>query len=893
MAGPLLETKLYVPASRSGLVTRPRLSQRLQRGLGCKLMLVSAPAGFGKTTLLAEWLDSPVGSGPERATAWLSLDQDDNDPATFWTYVVTALGTAVPEIGGNTLALLQEAQATPVRLLLTTLINELGTGTTHVVLVLDDYHVIDSREVQDGIDFLLENLPPRLHLVIVSRADPALPLANLRARGELVEVRAADLRFTTDEAASYLNGAMGLELTPEDVGALEGRTEGWIAALQLAALSMEGRDDASGFIAGFAGDDRYVVDYLVEEVLKRQPEQVQDFLMQTSILDRMNGSLCDALTGQGDGRAMLEDLDKRNLFLVPLDDRRRWYRYHHLFADVLQARLLDEQPGRISELHRLASDWHEANGDRAEAIRHAMAGQDFASAAELVELEMPALRRDRREATLRAWLESLPSDVLKVRPVLCMGLAGTRLSTGTIEGVESLLLDAQRTLDEAPSDMVVVDHEAFRRLPADVAVHRAGLALMHGDVDNTVVLARSAMDLALDDDLLAQGAASALIGLAAWRHGDLETASTSYAESVRLFEQIGHIADVLGCSITLADLQLTRGGLRAAIATFDHALVLAAGQEGAVLRGTADMHVGRSALLYEIDDLDAARQELARCVELGELNGLPQNAYRSRVVMAQLAEADGDLDAATSFLDEAERVYVGDFSPEVRPVPALRARVWLAQGRLADALRWVDQRELSATDELNYLREFEHITLARILIAEESNDQAVDLLERLARAADEGGRSGSLIEIRVVQALAHQARGDQEAALESLEAALGLAEPEGFVRTFVDEGAPMAALLAAAADRGFASRYVGRLLAALPTTKRPSAAPDLVEPLSDREQEVLRLLGTELSGPEIARELVVSLNTVRSHTKSIYTKLGVNTRRTAVRRAQELGLLSR
>jgi len=892
MAGPLLETKLYVPTSRSGLVPRPRLSQRLQRGLGCKLMLVSAPAGFGKTTLLAEWLGSRVGSGPERATAWLSLDQGDNDPATFWTYVVTALGTAVPGIGGNTLALLQEAPPAPVRLLLTTLINELGTDTTDVFLVLDDYHVIDSREVQDGIDFLLENLPPRLHLVIVSRADPALPLANLRARGELVEVRAADLRFTTEEAASYLNGAMGLELTHEDVGALEGRTEGWIAALQLAALSMEGREDASGFIAGFAGDDRYVVDYLVEEVLKRQPEQVQDFLMQTSVLDRMSGPLCDALTGHGDGRAMLEDLDKRNLFLVPLDDRRRWYRYHHLFADVLQARLLDERPGRVPELHRRASDWHETNGDRAEAIRHAMAGQDFAGAADLVELEMPALRRERREATLRAWLEMLPRDVLKVRPVLCMGLAGTRLSTGTIEGVEVLLLDAQRGLDETPSDMVVVDHEEFRRLPADVAVHRAGLALMQGDVDDTVVFAGRAMDLALDDDHLARGAASALMGLAAWRHGDLETASTSYAESVRLFEQIGHIADVLGCSITLADLQLTRGGLRDAIATFDHALRLAAGQEGAVLRGTADMHVGRSALLYELDELDAARQELARCVELGDHNGLPQNAYRSRVVMALLAGADGDLDAATAFLDEAARVYVGDFSPEVRPVPALRARVWLAQGRLADALRWVDQRELSATDDLSYLREFEHITLARVLIAEESLDRAVDLLERLARAAEEGGRSGSLIEIQVVQALAYQARGDQESALTSLEAALRLAEPEGYVRTFVDEGAPMAALLAAAADRGIAPRYVGRLRAAFPTTPRPSAGPDLLEPLSDREQEVLRLLGTELSGPEIARELVVSLNTVRSHTKSIYTKLGVNTRRTAVRRAQELGLLS-
>ena len=411
-------------------------------------MLVSAPAGFGKTTLLAEWLDSPVGSGRERATAWLSLDQNDNDPATFWTYVVAALRTATPEIGANTLALLQEAQPTPVRLLLTTLINELGPGATDLVLVLDDYHVIDSREVQDGVGFLVEHLPPRLHLVIVSRADPSLPLANLRARGELVEVRAADLRFTTEEAAAYLNGAMGLELTAEDVGALEGRTEGWIAALQLAALSMEGREDASGFIAGFAGDDRYVVDYLVEEVLKRQPEQVQDFLMQTSILDRMNGSLCDALTGQEGGRATLEDLDKRNLFLVPLDDRRQLVPLppplRRRAAGTTARRAARPGGGAAPPRER----WHEANGDRTEAIRHAMAGEDFAGAADLVELEIPVLRRERREATLRAWLESLPSEVLGVRPVLCMGLGGARMSTGTFEGVESLLLDAQRWLDD-------------------------------------------------------------------------------------------------------------------------------------------------------------------------------------------------------------------------------------------------------------------------------------------------------------------------------------------------------------------------------------------------------------------------------------------------------------
>ncbi len=596
MAGALLETKLYVPGRRSGLVRRHRLSDRLRRGLGCKLTLVSAPAGFGKTTLLADWLAPPEGSALERATAWLSLDDADNDPATFWAYVIAALRTAVPGIGADALALVQEAPPSPVRLLLTTLINEVGAGSTDLVLVLDDYHVIESREVQDGVAFLLEHLPPRLHLVIVGRADPALPLAGLRGRGELVEIRAADLRFTTDETAAYLNDAMGLGLTREDVGALEGRTEGWIAALQLAALSMEGRADASGFIAGFAGDDRYVVDYLVEEVLRRQPEPVQDFLMRTSVLERMNGSLCDALTGQDRGRAMLEDLDRRNLFLVPLDDRRKWYRYHHLFADVLRARLLDEQPRRVPELHRLASAWHRSHGDHAEAIRHAITGGDFSGAADLVELAIPALRRDRREPTMRAWLELLPPEVLRVRPVLCNALAGSRLSTGTMEGADSLLRDAQRWLDEPTDEMVVVDHDEFGRLPAGVAVHRAGLALVTGDVDGTVAFARRALDLAQDDDHLARGAASALRGLAAWGSGDLETAETSYAECLVQFEQVGHVGDIFGCSIAQADIRLARGRLRDAQDTFGQALRLASRQEGAAVRGTADMHVGVAAL---------------------------------------------------------------------------------------------------------------------------------------------------------------------------------------------------------------------------------------------------------------------------------------------------------
>ena len=443
---PLLETKLYIPRSRGGL-PRPRLSERLDRGTALKLMVISAPAGFGKTTLLTEWLAAgPAGPADERLAAWLSLDRGDNDPASFWTYVIAALRTVAPGVGESALALLQAPQPPPIETVLTVLLNDLGALAGDIVLVLDDYHVVDARDVQDGMAFLLDHLPAGLHVVIASRADPALPLARWRARGELVEIRAAGLRFTPDEAAAYLNEMMGLQLTARDVATLEGRTEGWIAALQLAALSMQGRDDVAGFIAGFAGDDRYVVDYLAEEVLQRQPDRVQAFLLQTSILGRLSGALCDAVTGQGGGKAMLEALERGNLFLVPLDDRRRWYRYHHLFADVLQARLLDEQPGQVPDLHRRASAWYQQNGEPSVAIGHALAAEDFGRAADLVELAIPAMRRTRQEAALRGWLKALPDEVVRVRPVLSVAFAGALLAVGEFEGVEGRLRDAERCL---------------------------------------------------------------------------------------------------------------------------------------------------------------------------------------------------------------------------------------------------------------------------------------------------------------------------------------------------------------------------------------------------------------------------------------------------------------
>ena len=704
---------------------------------------------------------------------------------------------------------------------------------------------------------------------------------------------------------------MGLDLAAPDIAALEGRTEGWIAALQLAALSMQGRHDVAGFIAGFSGDDRYIVDYLVEEVLQRQPERVRSFLLQTSVLDRLGGPLCDAVTDQGGGKAMLEALDRGNLFLIPLDDRRRWYRYHHLFADVLRAHLLEEQPDLVPVLHLRAAEWYELNGERSEAIRHALAAGDVDRAADLIELAIPALRQGRQEATLRRWIDALPERLFRVRPVLALGYVGSRLVSGETEGVEARLRDAERWVGAAPdaseglvspADVVVVDEEAFRHLPGAIAIYRAALTMAAGDLAGTVTHARRALEVVGEDDHFERGGAAGFLALACWTSGDLDAAYRWWSESGASLEKAGHVSDVLGGSIALADILIAQGRLREAMRTYERGLQRASRPSGeGPLRGVPDMHVGISELLRERNDLAAARQHLQAGSELGEHAGLAQNAYRSRVAMARVQEADGDLEGAVELLDEAERLYASDYYPDVRPISAMKARLWILQGKLDAVLDWARERGLSVGDDLSYVREFEHITLARMLLARSMQDRAdgslregAELLERLLLAAEAGQRTRSVIEILVLQALDHQRQGDLPAALVPLGRALTLAEPEGYVRIFVDEGAPMTTLLGAAAERSIALTYVDRLLSAVGQaegSRRVNQA--LVEPLSERELDVLRLLGTDLGGPDIARELVVSLNTVRSHTKNIYAKLGVNDRRAAVRRAAELDLLSR
>src|SRR5438270_444150 len=618
MSTPILATKLYLPRLRPNVVFRPRLIERLNDGLHGKLTLIAAPAGFGKTTLVSEWVEGI--ERPRARTAWLSLDEGDNDPARFLAYLVAALQTIAANIGEGVLGLLQSSQPPPPEAILTALLNEITTLPDHFVLVLDDYHVIDAKPVDIALTYLVEHLPPQLHLVIATRQDPQLPLARLRARGQLTELRAADLRFTPSEAAAFLTRVMGLSLSAADVAALEDRTEGWIAGLQLAALSLQGHQDVPGFIRAFAGDHRYILDYLVDEVLQRQPAPVRSFLLQTSILDRLNGPLCDAVTGQEESNARLEALERGNFFVVPLDDRRHWYRYHHLFAEALSAHLLAEQPDQVSTMHRRASEWYERHGSAVDAIRHALAAADFVRAADLVELGVLAMLRSRQEATLLDWLKVLPDEVLRCRPVLSVAYAHVLLSSGEREGVEERLRDAERWLDttaemrglaSAPATaMVVVDEEEFRHLPATIAIARAGLALTRGDVPGTVTYARRALDLAPKDDHLTRGAAAGLLGLAYWTSGDLEAAHRSYADGMASLQKAGNISDAINGAIALAAIRMAQGRLRQAMRTYERGLQLATEQGEPVLGCTAEMHVGMRALQRHQNELHAAVQHL-------------------------------------------------------------------------------------------------------------------------------------------------------------------------------------------------------------------------------------------------------------------------------------------
>ena len=914
MSEPLLLTKLFIPPPRPKIVLRSRLIERLNEGLGCNLTLISAPAGFGKTTLVSEWI-----AVCKRPVAWLSLGEGDNDLTRFLTYLVAALQTIAPNIGAGTLAALQSPQPPSTESILATLLNEIAAIPDHFILVLDDYHLIDSELIDQALTFLLDHLPPHMHLVITTREDPSLPLPRYRVRGQLTELRAADLRFTPAEAADFLNRMMGLNLRDADIAALEARTEGWIAGLQLAALSMQGRSDTAGFIQAFTGSHHFVLDYLAGEVLERQPERVRNFLLQTSILERLSGPLCDAVignhperignhpdrTGRVGGRAMLETLERGNLFVIPLDDQRQWYRYHHLFADVLRTYLMEAQPEQVSSLHQRASAWYEQNGYPSDAIRHALAAKDFERAAGLIELAWSAMDVSYQSSTWLGWVKALPDGLVRSRPVLSVGYAWALLDGGELEASETRLQDAEHCLDTPADQMVVVDKEQFRSLPASIATARAYRSLALGNVPDTVKYARQALELTPEDDQVRHTQAISLLGLAQYTSGDLEAAERSLSDFHISLRKSGDTLTLIGITFLLADIRVALGRLHAAESIYLQTLRLATGMGELMPLGTADLYRGLGELAIEQGDLEAAAQHLLTCQKLGKQTATTDWPHRLCVSQARLKEAQGDLEGALALLDEAQRVLIRGPLPDVRPVAALKARVWLKQGRLAEALGWAREQGLSVNDEVCFTHEFEYLMLARVLIATGKGDrkagsleEAKRLLERLLQAAETGGRMGSALQILLLQALAFQTQDNLPHALAALERAMALAEPEGYVRSFVDEGEGMRLLIEKQSrnrDHPL-SAYAEKLLAAF---TQPAAAPKtaiinqkstMIEPLSERELEVLKLLRSELSGPEIAQHLIVSLNTLRTHTKNIFNKLGVNNRRAAIIRAEELDL---
>jgi LuxR family maltose regulon positive regulatory protein len=932
MITPLLKTKLYVPPARPELVSRPHLIERLEAGLDRKLTLISAPAGFGKTTLLIEWV-----AGSEWPVAWISLDAGDNDPARFLAYFVAALQTVEPMVGGGMLAAFQAPEPPPMEAILTTLINEIaapagpGDGEARpVILVLDDYHLITAQPIHDGLTFLLDHLPPNLHLVVAARADPPLPLSRLRGRGQLTELRTADLRFTPDEAAAFLNQVMGLGLSAEDVAALETRTEGWIVGLQMAALWLQGRDSqrVAHFVSAFTGSHRYVLDYLTDEVLLQQPESVRTFLLQTAILDRLSGPLCDAVrfggaespsaagadtvrfgsagspgssegtavTGWASGQEMLERLDIANLFIIPLDDERSWYRYHHLFADLLRKRLSQAQPDLLPTLHRRASDWYEQHGLIPDAVSHALAAADVERAAHLVEGRALAMIFLGELTTLVGLLAELPDEVVSSRPWLCIAHAWALMFSGLLDAVELRLESAEDALDAfgdtRPVERTVLSPAEGRHIAGHAAAIRAYVAALRRDMSCAAELTREALDQLPEEDLAVRSLSEGLLGSVLRWSGDLVAATRASTRAIAISQAASDSHTAVEALYNLAAVQFAQGQLHKTVATCREVILLAG---ESAKRGGRRPPIAASGcylisqVLREWNDLEGALRHASEGIGLSEQWGWPEGLAFGYRRLARARQSVGDTDGALEAIEKARQAACS-LSPWFGAhMAAHQAHLWLAQGNLAAASQWAQESGFSANDELNYRCRNEYTVLARVLIAQGRLDEASRLLARLLEMAETAGAVTHVIETLVLQVLALQAQGKDGQALTALERAVSLAEPEGYVRTFIDEGAPMAALLRMAASRGAAPDYVGKLLAAFGGTAPLYPAP--IEPLSERELEVLRLLAAGLSNREIGAELFLAVGTVKKHTSNIYGKLNVHRRTQAVARARELGLV--
>jgi len=896
----ILVTKLYIPPPRNNAVVRSDLIERLNEGFHRKLTLISAPAGFGKTTLLSEWIASY-----KRVAAWLSLDEGDNDPARFWSHFVTALQMIVPNIGAEALSTLQSPQLPSIESILTSLLNEIATLVNDLILVLDDYHAINSKPIDSALAFLIERLPQHMHLVITTREDPDLPLARLRARGQLTELRAKDLRFTESEASEFLNRTMGLSLSPKDVAALESRTEGWIAGLQLAALSMQGHQDIAGFIQSFTGSHRFVLDYLLEEVLHRQSESIQKFLLQTSILERMSGQLCDAvlLDSSINGQETLEHLERANLFIISMDNERRWYRYHHLFAELLRNRLSRAYPDQIPDLHRRASDWHAGNNIFREAITHAITAKDWTRAADFME-RLDELRLSGETNTQLGWFEAFPPQVLHDRPRLGLGFAWTLFMSNQADRAEQQLDQLTPLVQDAPS------------LLGEMYVIRMMVAARRFDTPAFYALAQQALSRVPPEEASPRSRILITLGVAYEEmSGDIVSAKNAFREAYELSESSSSISVVGNAPLPLialaylADYKCLEGNLSNTAKIYEQAIELAEKWGGQSSLALCFVQQGRASLLYEWNDLDGAASALQECFRIGELWKSPRLLVPAYGLSALVMQARGQPEEANALIHRAEQAARDPYaSPYDLGMLALyQINLWIAQENFLAIEQWERDHDSEWRSQTGRARDALTIVLMRARIAryyrmrdDSTLSQARVLLEPALEQSHASGLMFYVVRLLLLDALALYAQRKTESALTTLKQALALAEPENYVRSFLDLGKPMEEFLSwslegKVLDEPHQRAYVSKLLSQFDTNvsveiKQPIGNA-LIEPLSPRELDVLRLIAQGLSNREISERLFLALSTVKGHTRIIFDKLQVQRRTEAVARARELGLL--
>ena len=909
MSSALLNAKMHIPRARPDLVLRSRLTERLQADAWRPFNLISAPAGFGKTTLVSEWVRAN-----EWPSVWISLDEGDNDLSRFLSYFITALQSINIDIGKAALGALQASESPPTEAILIDILNGITAVSDDFILVLDDYHVITAQPIHDAVSFLLGHVTPQMHLVVCTRADPPLAVSRLRARGQMAELRAADLRFTHDEAETFLSTSMrsetGSDLSSEAILALENRTEGWIAGLQIAVLSMQERGDKHEFIEAFTGSQRHILDYLTAEVLQQQPEHIQAFLLQTSILSQLTGPLCNAVTGQGEGQAILEQLEAANLFLVPLDDERRWYRYHHLFSNVLQHYLEREvKEHDVTLLHQRASDWYANNGLLDEALEHALTAADSDRAADLVERHANSLLKRGQLGIVLRWFAELPPEVIRRRARLSLIYALTLMVNLQMGDVEPYLRDADKALEAAP------DSELLGVLCAI----RGFIARISEDIPRGVELNQRARLLMREDTW-------GVLSMVAWNSGmssaltdDLPGASRAFVEAQSIANESDHTLFYLYATCWLAQAYEWQGNLYQAAETYQQALQVVIEREsrGESIPLTVGMvYAGLSLIWLEWNDLGKATELAFKAIELGELGGPMDNFMRGYLALARTKQAQGDVAGSLEELEEVEQIFRRSTVPQwVSGITPYRVRLSISQSisNSADglppvAIRWLqssglleDSRQPASVMFLpSHPRDFEHLTLARIFLVQGKVDEAFELLDWLHQSAATAGRTRSVIEILMLKSLAWQTYGDTSRAVSALEEAIKLAEPEGYIRLFADEGPMLAELLRRAYASGISSNYVSKLMAAcgvdpdLRTQLKGAgviSAITLPEPISDRELEILNLISQGISNRDAAEHFVVATSTVKKHLENIYGKLGVHNRTQAVARARELSLL--